>query len=301
MDLKPLLNYVQKENLHILNLVVRRQGEVVARQNFVEEQPVLLWSVSKTFTSMAVGLAAHEGYFALQDKLSSFFPSLEREQFDQLKIHDLLCMGTGQEFDPFMKTFNAGQELDDVEEIFLSAPVQHSPGTFFMYNNAATYMLSKLITLTSGESLLDFLKPRVFEPLDIQDVKWEHNAEGVNFGCSGLYLKASDLSRCGQLLLNEGEWQGKQLIPAAYIREAARKQIDTSHFNEPFATDDHRSGYGYQLWLNRYPGTYRMDGFYGQYNVILPQQESVVTFVSHEPQKMTAILELTWMFLMEQL
>ena len=301
MNLKPLLNYVQKENLHILNLVIRRQGEIIARYDFVEEQPVLLWSVSKTFTSMAVGIAADEGYFKIQDKLADYFPSFARDKFDRLKIHDLLCMGSGQEFDPFMKAFNTGQGVNDAEGVFLSAPVKYEPGTFFMYNNAATYMLSKLISLTTGKNLLEYLRPRVFEPLDIQDVKWEQNAEGVNFGCSGLYLKAGDLSKCGQLLLNEGEWQGKQLIPAAYIREATRKQIDTSHFNEPFATDDHRGGYGYQLWKNRYPDTYRMDGFYGQYNVILPQKGAVVTFVSNEPKKMTAILELTWMFLLEQL
>jgi CubicO group peptidase (beta-lactamase class C family) len=301
MNLSPLLQSVSEQNLHILNLVVRQHGEIIAGYDFAEEQPVLLWSVSKTFTSMAVGLAAQEGYFDIHDKLLRFFPQAACEGFNQLTIRDLLCMGTGQEKDPFNQTYQAGQSLDDAERIFFSEPICHTPGTFFLYNNAATYLLSSLVSLATGNNLLAFLTPRVFQPLGIRDVRWEQNANGINFGCSGLYLKAHDLSLFGQLLLNEGAWQGRQLIPAAYMREATRPQLSTADFNEPFATADHTSGYGYQLWMNRIPGTYRLDGLYGQYVVVLPQQDAVVTFVSNEPEKMTAILELTWKFLVNQL
>jgi CubicO group peptidase (beta-lactamase class C family) len=103
------------------------------------------------------------------------------------------------------------------------------------------------------------------------------------------------------LLLNEGLWNGKSLIPRPYIQEATQKQIDTTHFNKYFATADHKNGYGYQVWMNAYPGSYRLDGLYGQYGVIIPQKNAVITYVSNEPQNMTGILELTWKFIVEQL
>lgn len=137
--------------------------------------------------------------------------------------------------------------------------------------------------------------------MGIVDVDWEKNTHGVNFGCAGLHLSARDLSKLGQLYLNEGVWEGKCLVPQKYIREATRKQIDTSDFHAYFATADHKSGYGYHVWMNSYPGSYRMDGLYGQYVVIITEKNAVITYVSNEPQKMTAILELTWNCIVDQL
>ena len=96
-------------------------------------------------------------------------------------------------------------------------------------------------------------------------------------------------------------WGKKQLIPADYITQATKPQIDTSEFNEFFATADHKQGYGYQIWMNSYPGSYRMDGMYGQYVVMLPDKNAVVTYVSNEPSNMTGVLELTWNTLIDRL
>ncbi len=210
-------------------------------------------------------------------------------------------MGTGQTQCPVDKALDAGRNLDDIEALFFAEPIVDAPGKHFVYNNAATYMLSKLISVRTGVCLLDYLRPRLFEPLAIENVHWEKDGQGINFGCSGLYLCAHDLSKFGQLLLNEGVWNGQRLIPRQYIQEATQKQIDTSDFNKPFATADHKSGYGYQLWMNSYPGSYRLDGLYGQYVVILPKEKAVITYVSNEPQNMTGILELTWKYIVDQL
>lgn len=301
MDITPLLQSVVEQNLHVLNLIVRQNGEITAEHDFAPEAPVLLWSVSKTFTSMAVGIAAHEGYFDLHDRLSEAFPNAACEKFDQLTIRDLLCMGTGQARCAVSKAMNAGQSLDDIESLFFAEPMVYAPGTHFTYNNAATYMLSKLVSRRTGACMLDFLRPRVFDPLGIREVSWEQDPAGINFGCSGLHLKAHDLSKFGQLLLDEGQWNGKSLIPREYIREATHQQIDTADFNEFFATADHKSGYGYQLWMNSYPGSYRLDGLYGQYVVVIPAKQAVVTYISNEPTNMCAILELTWKYIVEQL
>ena len=301
MDLSPLTQHVAEQNLQVRRLVVRQHNEVIAEHAFPGELPEQLWSVSKTFTAMAVGMAQAEGHFDIHDSLPAYFPAFDQPGFDRLTIRDLLCMGTGQIEDPLIKARDNDRLDESVETLFLAEPIRHDPGTHFMYNNAATYLLSRLVTLTTGQSLLAYLKPRLFEPLGISSATWLADDEGINFGCMGLNLEVHDLSKAGQLMLNMGQWQGQQLVPADYIREATRLQISTANHNESFTTADHTSGYGYQLWMNRVPGTYRMDGLYAQLVVVLPQQDAVVTFISNEPEKMTAILDLTWQFLLEQL
>lgn len=301
MNLNPLLRSVSEQDLHILNMVVRQGGDIVAEHDFAEEKRVLLWSVSKTFTSMAVGIAAHEGYFKIKDRLAEYFQIPSDPLWSEVTIHDLLGMGTGQRKCAFTQALNSGTPLDNIEELFFEETVVFTPGTHFLYNNTATYMLSKLISKTTNCCLNDYLRPRVFEPLGIHNVQWEQDVHGINFGCSGLHLSAHELSRFGQLLLDRGTWQGKSLIPGDYILAATSKQIDTADFDEYFATADHRSGYGYQVWMNSYPGSYRLDGLYGQYVVVIPEKKAVITYVSNEPTKMTTILELTWQFIVDQL
>ncbi|MDV3425886.1 MAG: beta-lactamase family protein [Bacillota bacterium] len=299
-----LIQSVKKQNLHVLNVVVRKDGSLIAKHDFEEEKPRLLWSVSKTFTSMGIGIAESEGYFKISDKLLDYFAKDVVEITDNLRkmtIRDLLCMGTGHALCPLEKAMGENRPLDDIGRLFFEEPVIFEPGSHFVYNNAATYMLSKLISITTGYSLRDYLMPRIFEPLGILSPKWESDVNGISFGCSGLYLTAEDLSMFGQLLLNKGVWNGKQLIPADYIEEASKPQIDTSKFHKYFATADHKQGYGYQMWMNSYPGSYRMDGMYGQYVVILPDKNAVVTYVSNEPANMTGILELTWNTLIDKL
>ncbi|MCY6369943.1 serine hydrolase domain-containing protein [Clostridium ganghwense] len=295
--LDDLIKSVKTQNLHVLNVVVRNDGDIIAEHDFEEEKPTLLWSVSKTFTSMAIGIAENEGYFSLNDKIVDYFEDDIIQINDNLKkmtIHDLLCMSTGHAGCPLMKAMDENKSLDDISKLFFEEPVTFEPGTHFLYNNAATYMLSKLISITTGYSLKKYLMPRIFQPLGISDPKWNCDVNGISLGCSGLYLTARELSKFGQLLLNHGVWNKKQLIPAEYIIQATKCQIDTSEFNEYFATADHKQGYGYQIWMNSYPNSYRMDGLYGNYVVILPDKNAVITYVSNEPSNMTGVLELTW-------
>lgn len=299
-----LIKSVKMQNLHVLNVVVRKDGDIIAEHDFEEEKPVLLWSISKTFTSMGIGIAENEGYFRLNDKVVDYFADDIIQINDNLKkmtIHDLLCMGTGHARCPLTKAMKENKPLDDISRLFFEEPVVFEPGAHFLYNNAATYMLSKLITITTGYSLKEYLMPRIFKPLGISEPQWDSDVNGISFGCSGLYLTARDLSKFGQLLLNHGVWDKKQLIPADYIAQATKSQIDTSEFNQYFATVDHKQGYGYQIWMNSYPNSYRMDGLYGQYVVILPDKNTVVTYVSNEPSNMTGVLELTWNTIVDKL
>lgn len=302
--LDDLIRSVKEQNLQVLNVVVRKDGDIIAAHNFEEEKPTHLWSVSKTFTSMGIGIAESEGYINLNDKIMDYFLDNNIPINDNLKkmtIHDLLCMGTGHAKCPMEKALAENKPLNDVSRLFFEEPVIYEPGTHFVYNNAATYMLSKLISITTGNSLKEYLKPRLFEPLGILEPEWESDVNGITFGCAGLHLTATELSKFGQLLLDKGVWDGKQLIPRDYIVKATKPQIDTSDFNAYFATADHKQGYGYQLWLNSYPNSYRMDGMYGQYVVMLPNKNAVVTYVSNEPSNMTGVLELTWNTVIDKL
>lgn len=302
--LDELIESVKTQNLQVLSVVMRKDGDIIAEHDFEQPKPTLLWSVSKTFTSMAIGIAESEGYFKLTDKILDYFNANIHEISDNLRkmtIHDLLCMGTGHAECPMTKAMNANQSLDDISKLFFGEPVVFEPGTHFVYNNAATYMLSKLINVTTGQSLKEYLMPRIFEPLEIPEPQWEVDVSGICYGCSGLYLTARELSKFGQLLINKGVWNGKQLIPENYIEQATKPQIDTSEFDAFFATADHKQGYGYQLWMNSRPNSYRLDGLYGQYVVILPDKNAVVTYVSNEPTNMTGILELTWNTLIDKL
>lgn len=295
--LNDLIESVEIQNLHVLNVVVRKDGDIIAQHDFEEEKPNLLWSVSKTFTSMGIGIAENEGYFRLNDKIVDYFADEIIEVNDNLKkvtIHDLLCMGTGHEIDPLTKAMGEDKPLDDISKLFFEELIVFEPGTHFLYNNAATYMLSKLISITTGCNLKEYLMPRIFQPLGINEPRWDCDVNGISLGCSGLYLTARELSKFGQLLLNNGVWNNKQLIPEDYIVKATKPQIDTSQFDEYFATADHKQGYGYQIWMNSYPNSYRLDGLYGQYVVILPDKNAVVTYVSNEPSNMIGVLELTW-------
>jgi CubicO group peptidase (beta-lactamase class C family) len=303
--LNDLVQSVKNQNLHVCNVIVRQDGNIIARYNFEEEKPTLLWSVSKTFTSMAVGIAISEGFFKINDYVINFFPDLllpkNNEYLKKLIIHDLLCMGTGHAECPVTKAdWECGIDWD-ISQLFFEEPIVFEPGTHFTYNNSATYMLSKIIRITTGSNLDDYLDEKIFQPLGIPKPKWDTCPKGITQGFSGLYLTAEQLSRFGQLILDKGVWNGKRLIPANYIEQAISVQIKTNDFNPYFATADHHQGYGYQIWMNSYPNSYRMDGLYGQYVVMLPDKNAVVTYISNEQQNMTGVLELTWDTLIDKL
>lgn len=303
--LNDLILSVKSKNLHVLNVVVRQEGNIIARHDFVEEKPALLYSVSKTFTSMAVGIAINEGYFKIDDLVIDFFPDIQHAPMNEylkvMTIHDLLCMGTGHAECPVTKAdWSSGKEWD-ISQLFFDEPVVFKPGTHFTYNNASTYMLSKVISITTGSNLDEYLDERIFKHLDIPKPRWDTCPRGIPQGFSGLYLTAEQLSRFGQLILDNGVWKGKQLIPSSYIEQATSVQIKTNDFNPYFATADHHQGYGYQIWMNSYPNSYRMDGLYGQYVVMLPDKNAVITYISKEPQNMTGVLELTWETLIDKL
>ena len=177
-------------------------------------------------------------------------------------------------------------------DAFFKLPLTYRPeDKHFTYNNGASYMLSLIVQKKSGMTLRDYLMPRIFEPLQIEDPEWDMEIQGHCLGAIGLHLTTEELSRGGQLLLNGGRWNGRQLIPEAYVKAMGSKQVDNSHWEGDVES---QQGYGYQMWLSTYPGAYRMDGMFSQYSIQMPDIDAVVAITSREPAKGGDILRLVW-------
>ncbi|KAE9133831.1 hypothetical protein PF010_g2674 [Phytophthora fragariae] len=270
-----------------------RHGQVTAEgwwAPYSADLPHMMFSLSKSFTSTAIGLAADEGYLSLDDAVISYFPQETPVEIGPnlaaMQIRHLLMMGTGNEQDTTDKMH--GSEDGNWVRAFLEAPVEREPGTHFVYNSGATYMLSAILQKVTGQTLLDYLQPRLFEPLGIEGAAWESCPRGINTGGWGLSIKTEDIARFGQLYLQKGVWNGKRILPEAWIEEATSKQIS----NGDGGDNDWAQGYGYQFWRCRH-GVYRGDGAFGQYCIVMPEQDAVLAITSGA-NDMQAVLNAVW-------
>lgn len=288
----------------IHSAMVLQHGKVIAERWMEPNAPDsahIMHSVSKTFTSMAVGFAINEGLIKLDDHLVDFFPEkVPEDASDNLKaitVRDLLVMGCGHEPE-HTNEIRYGEGEDWVAQ-FLTYPVVYEPGTHFCYNTIGTYMLSAIITKVTGEKMVDYLQPRLWEPLGIETPYWKECPMGINFGGWGLYIKTEDMAKLGQTLLDGGKWQGRQVIPAGWVAEATKAQIDNRPENfdpENDPNPDWHQGYCYQMWRCRNNG-FRADGAYGQYIIVLPDKDAVIAMTANV-QNMQTELNLVWDYLL---
>ncbi len=199
-----------------------------------------------------------------------------------MRVSDLLRMSTGHQTEPSVRS------APNWAKAFLEHPVPHKPGTHFLYNTSATYMLSAIVQKATGTTVLDYLRPRLFEPLGIEHPTWGTSPQGVSLGGYGLSVRTEDIARFGQLYLQKGKWQGKQVVPAAWVEAATARQ--TSNGSNP--KSDWDQGYGYQFWRSRH-GAYRGDGAFGQYCIVMPEQDAVIAITSGVAN-MQSVLDLVW-------
>jgi CubicO group peptidase (beta-lactamase class C family) len=277
-----------------------RHGQVVAEgwwQPYGPEDPHKLYSLSKSFTSTAVGLAVAEGYFLVNEPILSFFPeeapARVSENLAAMRVRHLLSMSAGHAED----TMNPMVESEDGNWVkaFLALPVEYEPGAHFLYNNGASYMLSAIVQKVTGLKLLDYLQPRLLEPLGIEHATWETSPQGINTGGWGLSLKTEEIARFGQMYLQKGMWRGQRLLSEAWVEEATTRQVA----NDPAENIDWEQGYGYQFWRCRH-GAYRGDGAFGQFCVVMPDQQ-VVLAMTAGVGKMQGVLDLVWKHLLPAL
>lgn len=266
-------------DIHSLMLV--RHGSVVAEgwwRPYGADHPHSLFSISKSFTSTAVGLAAAEGLLAIDDSVVSLLPddapALVSDHLAAMTVRHLLTMSTGHAADT-LEAIDRGDD-DNWARAILAEPVENSPGTAFVYNSGATYLLSAIVQRLTGERLLDYLTPRLFEPLGIAGATWETCPRGIDVGGWGLALTTEDVATFGQLYLQRGEWNGAQLVPADWVDAATSAQVSSG---DPTVPDDWTQGYGFQFWRSLH-GAYRADGAFGQLCFVLPEQDAVLMLTS---------------------
>lgn len=276
---------------HSLRLL--RHGHVAAEgwwAPYAPERTHMLFSLSKSFTSTAVGLAVEEGLLRVDDYVLSFYPEDAPANpglyLRTMRVRHLLSMNTGHAVDTIEALLS--REDGNWRRAFLESPVTHAPGSLFCYNSGATYMLSAIVQKVTGQKVVDYLQPRLFEPLGIPAPRWDTCPAGINAGGWGLSLRTEEIARFGQLYLQKGVWNDEQIVPEVWVETATSFHSD----NAMRETPDWQQGYGYQFWMCRH-GAYRGDGAFGQFCIVMPEQDAVLVLTSGV-RDLQAVLDAVW-------
>ncbi len=246
-------------------LIIMQNGETVFEEYaapYSKNMPHTLFSVTKSVVSTAVGFAVAEGLFSLDSKILPMFPEYkhcESDEWENLTVRSLLTMQSN-------KAFSFTQDMTgNYVEMFMKAPFRKNKG--FLYSNNDVHVLSALIQKLSGQSVVDYLMPRLFEPLGIEKPFWETNSIGECVGGTGAYLKLSDLAKICKCYADGGKYNGKQVIPEEWTREATKMHVK-------FGNRDYYDGYGYLFWIK--DGAFSMTGMFGQIITYYPKYDAVV-------------------------
>jgi CubicO group peptidase (beta-lactamase class C family) len=266
-----LLDEAEAKQHGLHGIMILRHGQVVAEgwwAPYAATEPHTLFSLSKSFTSTAVGMLQAEGRINIHDKLASFFPEdVPADASDHVKnmrLRDLLMMSTGQEKADVDKiNLNAPDQTGTKN--FFAAPVKQKPGTLFYYNSPATNMLSATVQKVTGQTLGEYL------------------------------LRTEEIAKFGQLLLQRGEWHGRRLVPAEWVDLATSRQAS----NGSAPDGDWDQGYGFQFW-RCVPGFYRADGAFGQFVIVIPQHDTVIA-INSGTRDMGAVMRMLWAKLLPEL
>lgn len=294
------LGAAEAAGMDLHSIMLLRHGNVIAEgwwAPYAADRIHLLYSLSKSFTSSAIGIAESEGLLSLDDPVTTFFPDkvpaeLPRYVAD-LTVRHLLSMASGHAEDTIGKLIAGGP---DFVRTFFSIPPDREPGRLFCYNQGCTYTLSAIITKLTGQRLVDYLRPRLFAPLGIERAHWLHTDEGVDQGFSGLHAETESVAKLGQLYLQDGTWDGAQIVPKDYAVRAHTKQVDNAPSSD---NPDWQQGYGLQFWICRYDA-YRGDGAFGQFCIVIPAADAVIACTA-QISDMQAEIDLFWEHLLPAL
>ncbi|MGN6742135.1 MAG: serine hydrolase domain-containing protein [Amnibacterium sp.] len=273
--------------------VLLRHGRTIAEgwwAPFTPDRLHLLYSLSKTFTSTALGYAIAEGLVGLDDPIVDHFPEfaseITGERSRRIRVRDVVAMASGHLVD--MINTAAGTDPHEPVRGFLLHEPESEPGTVFTYNQPATYSVGAIVQKESGQRLVDYLRPRLLDPLGIGPVGWQQYPEGRDMAFSGLHATTRDIARLGQVYLDGGRFEGEQVLPAGWAEEVPQKRIETA----PGETEpDWALGYGYQSWRSRHG--WRMDGAFGQFCLVLPEQDAVLA-ITEAAEPAGPVLQAVW-------
>ena len=300
-DLTPFIRCMDENEVNLFGIAILQGNDVIARYRWTEDVPHQLYSMSKSYTAMAVGIAISEGCFGLDDKLVDLFPEHTPSDVHPYKaattVRHLLTMSAGHD-NPLLlgrraeeKTNDQFKEVEDPDWVraFMSAAPDRAPGEKFVYDSGCTYLLSRLISKYTGQDLLEYLDERLFPYLGIRTPEWDRCPAGYPLGASGLHLRTEDSLAFGRMLLDGGKYNGRQLVPAEWVKEATTFKIRT---DDAGFFPDKSLGYGYQFWMARHD-CYRASGAATQGCFVIPYKDAVICY-NGNTGKMQLLLEKLW-------
>ncbi|MHA2296864.1 MAG: serine hydrolase domain-containing protein [Candidatus Hodarchaeales archaeon] len=288
--LNQMIEYIDEQDFPIDSVIVINNGYIVLEdypQDDNENDTHELHSVTKSFTSALVGIAIDKGHImSIDQNVVDFFPDRNIINLDERKqsmtLEHLLTMTTGLEWDEWTYSYTDNRNdliemltSDDPVQHFLDLPMAHEPGTVWEYSTGASHILSVIIQQTTGYTTLDFAREYLFEPLGITDIIWKHDHQGVYYGGHGLSLRPRDMAKFGYLYLNDGMWDGKQIIQGEWVIESTKTRFYP--FREEF------TGYGYKWWSFPHLGVYFAAGRFQQKIYVVPAYDLVVIFTASFP------------------
>ncbi len=291
-----LLDRLEARAVECHSIMVVRRGHVVAEgwwAPFSADRPHLLYSLTKSFTSVAVGLAIADGLLALDDRvvdvLPDHVPAGISAQGRRLTVHHLLSMTTGHRTDSLAEAWRV--EPGDLVRGFLRVPFPEAEGTRHAYDNPTTFVLARMVERVTGRGLPELLDDRLFHPMGVDHADWDRVASGAAFGFHGLHLTTEAVAAFGELLLRGGRRGDRQLVPSAWVRLATGRHVATLPLADGSGDADYLCGYGYQFWRSRHG--FHGAGSFGQQCVVVPSHDLVVAVTGAHAQAQ-AVLDAIW-------
>ena len=273
----------------VQGFIIYRKGKIVSRMiarpyQFDDQRHV--YSISKSWTGTAIGIARDEGLISLDDKVISFFPDKLPETVSDnlaaMTVHDLLSMSSGHDPDSTGACIQSG----DWVRTYLAYEVKYKPGTHWCYDSANQYMLCAIIQRVTGQACLDYLRPRLLDPLGITGVEWDTCPEGINEGGWGIHVSPEDMLKFGMTYLNLGEFNSQRIFSVDWARRAS------SYKTANAGSADWSQGYCYTLWRCQHQ-CFRGDGAFGQLMVVLPEQDAIWIHISDD-NRFQEMMDIFW-------
>jgi CubicO group peptidase (beta-lactamase class C family) len=280
--LEEMLQFIDDASLPIDSLIIVRHGYIVLElypnPRYGPGNLHILYSTTKSVTSALIGIAIQEGFIRNVDqKVVAFFPGREIANLDARKraltLEHLLTMSSGLEWqgpDDLLHTWGQGLRSGNPVRFILNQPMVYDPGSVWYYNGGCSHLLSAILTETTGRSTLSFAREFLFNPLGISKVIWPRDPQGNYFGGQDIWLTPRDMAKFGYLFLHNGEWDGRQIIPAEWVAQSS----------ETAFTLGPGQGYGYQWWTYPELGVYYAAGAYEQRIFVAPARDLVVVLTS---------------------
>jgi len=286
--IRTFIRMAEANQFYILNAQIRKDGRITEDwSRFTAKPRFEVYSVAKSFVGIGVGIALDEGLIAMDERIGDSFESealmADNENALQITVRNLLTMTAGLDKSMMWRDgYERKHERNWVRYFYTHGEFSHHPGSAFLYNNACSYMLGAFIQKKTGQNLREYLRHRLFEPIGIHNVEWGSCPMGRTIAANGLSVNVDELGQFGQLLANGGSYNGKRIVSEEYV-----KTMMTGHaFTDEYipCIPPKRAEYGYQIWIDSINDAAYMWGIFGQYCIIMPEKNAVITVLALDPR-----------------